>query len=153
MSMDNRTVNWELEDIDAMLELLPIVSSPTFLSQFTGSSLVGPFQDTAPTLSEFSEEFHRLVYRTSAFIAPYDPLPEDWHPNGVPFHVMGVSCSFEYLENATLNQIRRFLVLCTRGERFCTNYFQGQIVDGYIEAALRRLSILRQAMSEDADKE
>jgi|ERR1700682_1159539 len=103
----------------------------------------GHFPEYHPVINRF----WKLIYETSAFIAPYDPLPEDPTPVGIPFRVMGVSFPLDYFSAATVDQVRRYLVLCTRGERFCDGHIGAEIDSGAFLAALRRLRELRASMS------
>ncbi len=64
----------------------------------------------------------------------------------MPFDVMGLRFRPEYFETATLNQVRRYLMLCTRGERFCDGHVAGEFDSGALLAALRRLRVLRNEM-------
>jgi hypothetical protein len=87
-----------------------------------------------------------VLYDTTAYIDAYAPLPEDPTRDGIPFSVLGTSFRLEYFETATLNQVRRYLDLCTRGERFCDGHVAGELESGTILAALRRLRDLRSTM-------
>jgi hypothetical protein len=74
---------------------------------------------------------------------PYALLPED--PKGLEpgTDVLKVLQSVGDMEKASLGQIRRYLVLCIRGERFCDGYIAGQFESGLIQAALRGLKQIR----------
>lgn len=147
---DQPITEWLVEDIDLMLELLPIVEKPGFQAHSWPDPPVTSDADGKriyrmpyPNYHEAVERFRTLVYSTSAAIDPYAALPEDPTQDGVPFSVAGTHYPLEYFENATLNQIRRYLVLCTRGERFCDGHIASQFDSGAFQAALRRLRDLR----------
>jgi hypothetical protein len=99
-----------------------------------------------PVYHEVVDRMWKLLYDTSAYIAPYAPLPEDPTPEGIPFSVMSAHFPRDYFESATLNQVRRYLVLCARGERFCDGHIASQFESGSILAALKRLSFLRREL-------
>lgn len=149
MSMEEPTGVWLAADIDRILELIPIIEAPDFQSHVwpdlpdiieNGTRIR---QMPYPVYHEAVDRMWKLLYETSAYIDPYAPLPEDSTRDGVPFSVMGAHFPPEYFETATLNQVRRYLVLCTRGERFCDGYIASQFESKSIQAALRRLRHLR----------
>lgn len=152
MSMELPTTSWKQEDIDQMLELLPIIQSPDFVP-FTWPEQkeriengVRVLQMPYPVYHEVVDRMWKLLYDTSAYIDPYAPLPEDPTAEGIPFSVMGAHFPPDYFESATLNQVRRYLVLCTRGERFCDGHIASQFESGSILAALKRLSFLKREL-------
>ena len=147
--MEAPTDEWLNTDIDMMLSLLPTIEAPDFQSQVwpnlpdvveNGTRIR---QMPYPVYHEVVDRMWKLLYETSAYIDPYAPLPEDPTADGVPFSVMGAHFPAEYFETATLNQVRRYLVLCTRGERFCDGHIASQFESKSIQAALRRLRHLR----------
>lgn len=87
-----------------------------------------------------------LCYHSSALIDPYGVLPED--PPGTERGVCltQVLDSFEKMHQATLDQIRRYLILCTRCERFCDGYIARELDSGLLLGALQRLRELRTQM-------
>ena len=149
MSYDSPTEEWSSDDIDQMLDLLPIIQAPDFVA-FTWPELPARIENGKrviqmpyPIYHEVVNKFWKLVYDTSAFIDPYAPLPEDPTQEGIPFSVLGTNFEPEYFQTATLNQVRRYLVLCTRGERFCDGYIANQFESGAFESALLRVKELR----------
>ena len=139
-----------LADVEAVLELRPIFDSLT-VEQFRawngwepieleggGQALHVPYPDYHPVVSQWFE----LLYQTPFYIDPYTALPEDPKSDGVPFSVMGAQFPPEYFERATLDQIRRYMLLCTRGEKFCDGHIAGEFETGAIQAAFRRLAVL-----------
>lgn len=79
-----------------------------------------------------------LACESSLYIDPYAVLAEDPSPEGAPFDVMKASFTTEYFATSTINQVRRYLVLCTRGERFCDGHIASQWDSGALPAPLRR---------------
>lgn len=149
MSLDCPTREWAVEDIDSILELLKVVESPDLVA-FTWPDLpervengVTELQMPYPVYHEVVDQLWKLLYETTAYIDPYAPLPEDPTQEGIPFSVLGAHFPPDYFETATLNQVRRYLVLCTRGERFCDGHIAGEFESGSFHAALRRLRRLR----------
>lgn len=153
MSDKRPTKTWSKRDIDRMLELLKVIESPDF-APFTWpvqeeqiengvKVMQWPYPDYHPVV----DEMWQLLYKTSAYIDPYKVLPED--PPGLEDGTDTLSvlnnCP-ESIPTATLNQIRRYLVLCTRGERFSTGYIAGEFENGSMLAALQRLRALRESM-------
>ena len=84
-------------------------------------------------------QLHSLIVDTAALIDPYGQLLEDPTQDGIEFSGAGANLSPEYFETATVNQVRRYLVLLTRGERFCDGYIASQFDEGVLLAAFRRL--------------
>lgn len=153
MSLEKPTGEWLVADIDKMVELLPIIEAPEFQPHIwpdlpdiieNGTRIR---QMPYPVYHEVVDRMWKLLYETSAYIDPYAPQPEDPNQDGVPFSVMGAHFPPEYFDTATLNQVRRYLVLCTRGERFCDGHIASQFESGSIQAALRRLRTFREAGS------
>lgn len=135
-------------DIEAVLSLKPIFDSLS-VEEFRswngwepmdlpegGQALHVPYPDYHPVVSQWFD----LLYQTPFYIDPYAALPEDPTPDGVPFSVMGAHFPPEYFENATLDQVRRYMLLCTRGEKFCDGHIAGEFEGGVIQAAFARLS-------------
>ncbi|MBX3097681.1 MAG: hypothetical protein KF812_12555 [Fimbriimonadaceae bacterium] len=149
MSMDCPTTEWAVDDIDRMLELLKVVESPDFVA-FTWPDLpertengVRVLQMPYPVYLEAVDQLWKALYDTTAYIDPYAPLPENPTQDGMLFSVLGAHFPPDYFETATLNQVRRYLVLCTRGERFCDGHIAGEFESGALHAALARLKQIR----------
>ena len=97
--------------------------------------------------------FHRamlrywdLVHGTSAHTDPYAVLPEDPAADGEPFSPTRFEYTPDHFARATLAQVRRYLSLLPRGERFSEGYIGQQVESGAFRAALERLRELRTAM-------
>lgn len=143
----------ELAAIDAVLELLPTFEDPAFVpATWPDRSYVDqqgvrcqsmPYPDYHPAV----EEFRRRYPAMAASVHPYHALPEDESPDDIPFNVLGTSFPIEYFETATLDQVRRYLMLLGRGERFCDGHIDGEFRSGKIVAAMRRVAVLRAEQS------
>lgn len=140
---------WLEEGIDAVLEFLPELEDPSFVAATWDpphKSFIDGKEVTHmpyPTYTARFEEFWKTFHKTGGFIHPYNALPEDPDESGIEFSVLGACFTPEYIETATLDQIRRCLSLFKRGERFCDGYTESQFLNGSITAALRRLKVLR----------
>ena len=150
MSSKRPTRDWRISDIDKMLELLAIMESPDFVAfvwiepqpriEAGVQTMQIPYPDYHPVVTKLVT----LLYNTSAYIDPYTPLPEDSMPNdGTEVWHYWTDPEPETFSSATLNQVRRYLVLCTRGERFCEGHIASQFESGALHAALSRLAVLR----------
>jgi len=146
----NNLLEFTPVDIEPVLSLKPIFDSlsveefrnwngwePVDLPE-GGQALHVPYPEYHPVV----EKWWNLLYQTPFYIDPYAALPEDPTPDGVPFSVMGAHFPPEYFENATRDQVRRYMLLCTRGERFCDGHIAGEFESGVIQAAFRRLEDL-----------
>lgn len=155
MSIEQPTSEWRTGDIDRMLELLNVIEAPDVVP-FTWPEqeeriengvkvMQWPYPDYHPVV----DEMWQLLYNTSAYIDPYKVLPED--PRGLEDGADTLSVLNNCpgaIPTATLNQIRRYLVLCTRGERFCTGYIAGEFESGSMLAAFHRLKELREGQDD-----
>lgn len=139
-----------VEDGEAVLSLKPIFDSLT-VEEFRswngwepmdlpegGQVLHVPYPEYHPVV----EQWWNLLYDTPFYISPYGRLPEDPSSDGVPFSVMGAHFPLEYFENATLAQVRRYMLLCSRGERFCNGHIAGEFEKRVIHASFARLEQL-----------
>jgi len=155
MSYEQPTKEWTEEDIDLMVELLSDIEQPGFVAfTWPPSPSAQPDQDGVPVYSLASPIYHSIVdklstltARTSCYLEPDNELPEDPDPESVPFDALSVDLPAEYFATATLNQIRRYLVLIIRGERFCDGCIASQFATRSIHDALHRLRELRAEMS------
>ncbi len=143
---------WPVEGIDAVLAFLPVFEDPSFVP-FTWPPLRKSVIDGVEVTHLPYPEYHPKVdefWRALAFfggrVHPYNPLPEDPTQEPIPFSVLGAYFPIEYFQSATIDQVRRYFSLCTRGERFCDGYIASQFENGTLLAALRRLRELRDAM-------
>lgn len=139
----------QVQAIDRLLELLPIFEDPDFVPavwpdrSYVGKDGVRVNAMPYPDFHEAVEEFRNLYPQLKGNIHPYEPLPEDPSPDGVPFNVLGASWPVEWFVTATIDQIRRYMALLGRGERFCDGHIDGEFLAGKVVAALRRLRELK----------
>ncbi|MDQ2985944.1 MAG: DUF6508 domain-containing protein [Armatimonadota bacterium] len=140
---------WPAEGIDETLAYLPFFEDRSFVP-FVWEPMRPMMKDGKevwhvpyPICDDKVDGFWRTFAKTGGFIHPYDALPEDATQGGIQFSVLGAHFPIEYFETATLNQVRRYLSLCTRGERFCDGHIAGQFENGCIIAALRRVAALK----------
>jgi len=126
---------WPREDIERLLDLLPILEAPEFVPA-TWPKLDnkdGVVQMPYPVYHETVEQLRERVWAGPKF-DPYEALPEDT-PETDPRK--------PNFETATVNQIRRYLMLCCRDERFCDGHIESQFLSGSIISALRKLGALQ----------
>ncbi|MBC8064164.1 MAG: hypothetical protein H7Y17_04995 [Chlorobia bacterium] len=136
----------QIAAIDRLLELLPTFEDPEFVPAVwperfhidaEGKRIEHvPYPDYHPAVEEFRNRYPALV----AGIHPYDALPEDDTPDGVTFSVLGTTYDQAYFAKATIDQIRRYLMLLGRGERFCDGHIDGEFRAEKVVAALKRLA-------------
>lgn len=134
-----------------MLALLPIFEDEGFVPaawiKFEPQMIDGRLVHRLPypEYHEKVEEFRSLCFGSTCRIDPYGVLPEDPPGTEPGLDTARVITSEAEIAEATLNQIRRYLVLCVRAERFCDGYIEGQLKLGKIQAALRRVAELRKS--------
>lgn len=54
------------------------------------------------------------------------------------------------LEDADLRTLRRLLVFCSRGERFCTGFWARAVESGFLPQILRRMKSIQQDLQEQS---
>lgn len=153
MSYDNPTERWEIEDIDRMLAILPIIEAEGFVShtypepEVTIINGVKSWQIPYPTYHPVVKVLWDECYQSSAWIHPYERLPED-PPTLEDLHLaQEVFPTLESFAEGTLNQIRRYLIHLTRLERFSDCFIASEFESNRLPAALRRLQTLRREMT------
>lgn len=134
-----------------MLELLEAMDEPGFIGA-TFVSGTSSIRDGQVVHQMGYWSYHRvidsmweLLYTSSAKIDAYGQLPED-EPQEVGFDIFRIEQTNEFFMTASLDQVRRFLTLCTRGERFCDGHIAGMLESGMIKAALMRLRELHRTL-------
>ena len=151
MSEKKPTKRWSLPDIDRMLALLPAMEEGDFnvatwvqsTTEFQGATMsVMPYPTYHPSITGVFD----LFLQSSAFIDAYGTLPEDPPGYEPGFGTKDIMRDPKRLVSASTNQIRRYLGLCLRGEKFGDGYIQGEFEQGRLFAVLRRLRELRTAM-------
>jgi hypothetical protein len=152
MSISKPTKKWSKQDIDKMLALLPIIEAEGFQAASWPKrepvEVNGELIQHVPYPEYHSaiDQFRKFCYETSCFIEPYEVLPEDpagTEPGTSTFNVLKNASD---MSHATVDQIRRYFILCNRAERFCDGAIEGAIENGLIPAALRQLRRLRESM-------
>jgi hypothetical protein len=143
---------WLIEDVDLMIEALSFLDNPEFeYETWIGSEMrvqdgMEVWSLPYPQYSEAVDRYFDLCYESSCVMDCYVVLPED--PEGAiagPELAELFQTEREFY-SLTLNQVRRYLYLCTRGEKFCDGYIGGQIRNGRLVGAYRRLVDLRRQM-------
>lgn len=139
----------EIAVIDELLTFLPVFENSefkpatwpkrTYLNAKGQEVMMMPSPDYAKEV----EEFRTLYPRLAGAVHPYDRLPEDDAAEGIKFSPGGTTFSIEYFSTASFHQVCRYLMLLGRGERFCDGHIEGEIKNGKVGAALRRLAVLR----------
>jgi hypothetical protein len=153
VSVERPTKRWEPGDVDRMLAALPVVEAEGFVAATWSEpqvEIVDGVRHTSmpyPVYHPVVQTLWELCSGTGASIDPYAVLPEDPEGTEPGTGVLKVLESRERFAAATLDQIRRYFVLCTRGERFCDGFIAGEFAEGRMLAALRRLRELRDAMA------
>lgn len=149
MSQRHQPEEWEWQGIDRLLDILAIIEAPGFRA-YEWPEQQDRFEDGVritpmpyPVYDQAVDQIWAIAYASSPDFDPYVPLTEDPTIEGVPIDIRQVRFCAEYFESATLNQVRRYLMLCPRRERFCDGYIAEQFDHGVLVAALRRLRQLR----------
>jgi hypothetical protein len=126
------------EDIDALLEFLPLFQKPgrTFAKW---SEMVknadGSFSLPYPVYDDDVEEFFSLVGQRGWIDVGYKPE-----------EAAQMLAEEEFIEQASLEQVKTMLTYCVRGERFCDGHRESLLIGGQIVALLRRLKAIREEM-------
>jgi hypothetical protein len=149
MADDRKSVPWTPEDMDLMLAAADeALALGDRVCEWTPSEKIERDGKTMytmgyPTYHPLVEKFLGLAWSTTAYVHPYDPLPEDEPPGGIQASVPGHYWSPEYFAVASLDQVRRYLTYIKRAERFHDGYIEGQFQNGSIAAAVGRVRQLR----------
>lgn len=143
MSIDSPTANWTMDDRRLIAG---------FLEEFTASGFashtfeLGTKVDEGGALSDsenrpiYHSSLERLwtaICKTSCWVSPYDG--NDWSEFWGRF-----SKSPGAFSEASVAEIRRFLALATRGERFCEGLMANLADKGVLSGALSRLKVLNE---------
>lgn len=133
------------DDIDALLEFLPRFDKRgrTFAKW---SEMVknadGSFSLPYPVYDEDVEEFFSLVSQRGWL--DYGYKPEE---------AARMLADEEFIKQASLEQVKKMLTYCVRGERFCDGHRESLLEGGQIVALLRRLKAIREQMRDDEPPE
>lgn len=127
-------------EIDALTPYLEIFRRPGFTAHLPRGEATYMQRYPADV-----QAFRNRFFDICRCVHPYEVLPEDpvWLEagTGITEHDFRV----DTMERASANQIRRMLMLCTRGEHFGFLTTGDMIANGVIPAALQRLIELREA--------
>ena len=136
MSETHPTEEWLESDIDRLLEFLPIFSSRGFVA---GEVVRARIEDGSitPGWVQYNSavgEFTKAIAKSSTYIlVPGDEYGE----------VLEYGRSPAKLREASFADIRRWLQVFTRGERFCDGFMLDEFTSGNVVAVLNRLNDLR----------
>lgn len=134
--------------MDALLAFLPAFTPPNY--EPWGASQPYDIFNALPyngTVRAFRDTYKAVCKD----IHPYERLPEDGpevEESSATFTQFG---TIEAMQSASANQIRRLLMLCTRGERFGSASTGNLLAAGVITAALHRLQVLRAELLPQGD--
>lgn len=139
-----------IDQMDELLAFLPAFTPDNY--EPWGPSQPYDFFNALPyngTVRAFRDTYMRVCKD----IHPYHRLPEDGpevEESALIFKQFG---TIEAMQHASANQIRRLLMLCTRGEHFGFSSTGDLIAGGVITAALHRLQQLRNELVAVSDDE
>jgi hypothetical protein len=111
-----------------------------------GEALHMPYPDYHPAVWEWNA----AVFRTPFYIDPYREVPGK--KGGVPPpRFLGIggpkrAKPERFFKNAPLDEVRQYMAVCLRGEKWCTGYIGSEFERGVVIAAFRRLEVLRAEM-------
>lgn len=136
--------------MDALLEFLPAFTPDNY--DPWGPSQPYDFYNALP-YNNTVRAFRNTYMDVCQEIHPYHRLPEDGpdvEESTALFKQFGTVAA---MQTASANQIRRLLMLCTRGERFGFSSTGDLLAAGVITAALHRLQELRAELIAQQDSE
>ena len=129
--------------MDALLRYLPVFAQP-------GYAPWGPSQRedifNALPYNGMVRSFRETYMEVCQEIHPYHRLPEDGPDVPADVEIFAHFNTVVAMQTASANQIRRLLMLCTRGEHFGFASTGDLIASGVMLAALQRLQVLRDAL-------
>lgn len=97
-----------------------------------------PYPSYHPAVWEWNE----AVYQTKFYINPYrgtkpgEPIP---HPRFLNIGDRGHPAPEEFFAHADIDEVRQYMAVCLRGERWCDGHIASEFERGVIHAAFRRL--------------
>lgn len=127
MSIKRPTKRVHPSAANKLLRLLEEMEDPTF-------NFFEPSETGWPIYHPIFHRLWKLLYESSLYLDPYGRLPDDQNWTGE----VAAWYPVEYFESASLDQVRRYLLHCTRGERFCDGHMAAQWDLGCLLASLRR---------------
>ena len=142
-----------IAQMDALLAFLPAFTPKNY--EPWGASQPYDFFNALPyngTVRAFRDTYMDVCKD----IHPYKRLPEDGPEVEESTAIFTQFGTIEAMQTASANQIRRLLMLCTRGEHFGFASTGDLLAAGVITAALHRLQVIRleiQSLESDATPE
>jgi hypothetical protein len=110
-----------------------------------GESGVKVHQVPYPSYHSAVWEWNEAVYETKFYINPYrgensgEPIP---HPRFLNIGARGHTTPEEFFAKADLDEVRQYMAICLRGEKWCDGHIAGDFERGVIQAAFQRLEQL-----------
>lgn len=105
-----------------------------------------PYPDYHPAVWEWNS----VVYTTPFYIDPYREVPGK--KGGVPpprftgIGGPGRAKPERFFKSAPLDEVRQYMAVCLRGEKWCDGYIGSEFERGVLMAAFSRLEVLRAGM-------
>ena len=125
--------------IDELLHFLPLfeASGTQFVQRWAGGGTTeeGAITMPFPIYTEDVGKFFRLAGQ---------PCWSDYGYN--PRKASEMLDDLEFIERATLDEVKTMLTYCVRGERFSDGLWEAALKSGRITALLRRLVVLRRSI-------
>jgi hypothetical protein len=100
-----------------------------------------PYPSYHPAVWEWSE----AVYETKFYINPYRGEKSGnptLHPRFLNIGAQGYLTPEAFFANADLDEVRQYMAICLRGEKWCDGHIAGEFERGVIQAAFQRLEQL-----------
>lgn len=124
-----------LQDIESLTSFLPRLYAPGFSAVVKwegGKNKDGTYTMPYPTYDPLVNEFFRAVSAGGWLDYEYNP-EQAWR----------MIKSENFIETATLSQVRSMLTFCVRGERFSDGHWEQMIQEGHIRRLLERLNVIK----------
>ncbi len=124
-----------LQDIESLTSFLPRLYAPGFSAVVKwegGKNKDGTYTMPYPTYDPLVNEFFRAVSAGGWLDYEYNP-EQAWR----------MIKSENFIETATLSQVRSMLTFCVRGERFSDGHWEQMIQEGHIRRLLERLNMIK----------
>jgi hypothetical protein len=132
------------EQIEELLRFLPVFDVPgrKFVERWAGGTRTedGAITAPSPIYADDVLAFFQLAGQPLWSDYEYDPAE-------VRRRVEDDAC----IASATLEDIKSMLTYCVRGERFCDGHWEAILESGRVTVILRRLAVLKESLSAQAD--
>jgi hypothetical protein len=127
------------QKIDELLRFLPVFQEPgvKFVVEWAGGETTddGAMTMHYPVYTEVVEEFFSLAGQSCW--CDYDYIPKE---------AREMIEDKDFIQRATLEEIKTMLTFCVRGERFCDGHWGVMLETGKISRILERLAVLRESL-------